>query len=204
MQKWRGYNKVLSGTSLTVPWRWNHSQCTMLINPPSECRALRIFYLNLFPGESKRRRKGQVIASVVRQLLRRWLTEVLPSVSFPVLWAVLSAGGFFRSVASKKKKKKKCCIEKNFRRCWFWVQGNSTHAITMTCASLVTLWSRIHLPKQETWVWSLGQEDPWERKWQPTLVFLPGKSHERKSLGGYSPWGLQRVGHNLATKQQQQ
>ena len=25
--------------------------------------------------------------------------------------------------------------------------------------------------------------------WQPTLVFLPGKSHGRRSLVGYSPWG---------------
>ena len=24
--------------------------------------------------------------------------------------------------------------------------------------------------------------------WQPTPVFLPGKSHGRRSLGGYSPW----------------
>ena len=30
---------------------------------------------------------------------------------------------------------------------------------------------------------------PWGRKWQPTLVFLPGKSHRQKSLVGYSPWG---------------
>ena len=29
------------------------------------------------------------------------------------------------------------------------------------------------------------------------------KSHGQKSLAGYSPWGLQRVEHNLATKQQQ-
>ena len=41
----------------------------------------------------------------------------------------------------------------------------------------------------ETRVWSLGQEDPLERKWQPTPVFLPGKSHRRKSVVGYSPWG---------------
>ena len=26
-------------------------------------------------------------------------------------------------------------------------------------------------------------------KWQPTLVFLPGKSHGRWNLAGYSPWG---------------
>ena len=108
---------------------------------------------------------------------------------------------------------------------------------------------------QETWVRSLGQEDPlekelashssildWEipsivmgfpggsvvkkpvacqcrrlrrrgfepwsrkilcrRKWQPTPVFLPGKSHGQRSLAGYSLWG-HRAGHDLATKQQQ-
>ena len=26
-------------------------------------------------------------------------------------------------------------------------------------------------------------------KWQPTAVFLPGKSHRWRSLVGYSPWG---------------
>ena len=30
---------------------------------------------------------------------------------------------------------------------------------------------------QKTQVQFLGQEDPWRRKWQPTPVFLPGKSH---------------------------
>ena len=30
---------------------------------------------------------------------------------------------------------------------------------------------------------------PWRRKWQPTPVFLPGKSHGLRSLAGYSPWG---------------
>jgi len=28
---------------------------------------------------------------------------------------------------------------------------------------------------------------PWSRKWQPTPVFLPGESHGKKSLVGYSP-----------------
>ena len=37
--------------------------------------------------------------------------------------------------------------------------------------------------------------NPWvgkiscRRKWQPTTVFLPGKSHGWRSLVGYSPWG---------------
>ena len=29
---------------------------------------------------------------------------------------------------------------------------------------------------------------PWSRKWQPTPVFLPGKSHGQRKLSGYSPW----------------
>ena len=29
----------------------------------------------------------------------------------------------------------------------------------------------------------------WRRKWQPTPVLLPGKSHGWRSLVGYSPWG---------------
>ena len=59
-------------------------------------------------------------------------------------------------------------------------------------ASQVTQWERIFLPMQETkrcgfdpWV----RKIPWRRKWQPTLVFLPGKPHGQRGLQGYSPWG---------------
>ena len=31
-------------------------------------------------------------------------------------------------------------------------------------------------------------EDLLKRKWQPTPVLLPGKSHGRRSVVGYSPW----------------
>ena len=43
---------------------------------------------------------------------------------------------------------------------------------------------------------------PWRRKWQPTPVFLPGKSHGQRSLAGCSPWDHERVGHNSVSKQQ--
>ena len=46
---------------------------------------------------------------------------------------------------------------------------------------------------QETWVQSLGREDPWRRKWQPTPVLLPGKSHGWRSLVGYSLWGPEEL-----------
>ena len=36
---------------------------------------------------------------------------------------------------------------------------------------------------------SLGREDPLEKAWQPTPVFLPGKSQGQRSLVGYTPGG---------------
>ena len=42
----------------------------------------------------------------------------------------------------------------------------------------------------------------WRRKWQPTLVFLPGEYQGQRSLAGYSPWGgkesdmTERVAYN--------
>ena len=46
---------------------------------------------------------------------------------------------------------------------------------------------------QETRVRSLGWEDPQRRKWQPTPVRLPGKSHGQRSLVSYSPWGCKEL-----------
>ena len=42
---------------------------------------------------------------------------------------------------------------------------------------------------RETWVQSLGQEDPLEKEMAPHSVLLPGKPHGQRSLIGYSPWG---------------
>jgi len=53
---------------------------------------------------------------------------------------------------------------------------------------------RICLPVYETqglypWVGKI----PWRRKWQPTPVFLPGKSHGQSSLMVYSPWDCKEL-----------
>ena len=34
-----------------------------------------------------------------------------------------------------------------------------------------------------------GRKISWRRKWLPTPVFLPGKSHGQRTLVGCSPWG---------------
>ena len=41
---------------------------------------------------------------------------------------------------------------------------------------------------QETRVRTLGREDPLEKEWLPTLVFLSGEFHGQRSLEG-SSWG---------------
>ena len=46
---------------------------------------------------------------------------------------------------------------------------------------------------QKTRVLSLGWEDSLGRKWQPTPVFLSGKSHGQRSLAGYSPGGRKEL-----------
>ena len=34
---------------------------------------------------------------------------------------------------------------------------------------------------------------PWRKKWKPTPLFLPGKSHGQMSLVGYSPWDCKEL-----------
>ena len=40
----------------------------------------------------------------------------------------------------------------------------------------------------------------WRRKWQPSPVFLPVKSHGQSRVVGYSPQGHKRVRHDWATE----
>ena len=42
---------------------------------------------------------------------------------------------------------------------------------------------------QDTWVRSLGREDPMEKEMATHSSTLPGKFHKMRGLIGYSPWG---------------
>ena len=48
---------------------------------------------------------------------------------------------------------------------------------------------RIHLPMQEIYVRSLGQEDFPRKEMATCFRFLSRESHGQRSLAGYSPWG---------------
>ena len=49
---------------------------------------------------------------------------------------------------------------------------------------------------RETGVQSLDWEDPLEKEIATTPGLLSGKSHGRRSLAGYSPWGRKESGHD--------
>ena len=55
---------------------------------------------------------------------------------------------------------------------------------------------------QETQVQSLGQKDPPEKEMATHSSILAGEIPWAEGPGGVQPMGSQRVGHNLATKQQ--
>ena len=78
------------------------------------------------------------------------------------------------------------------RSWWTTVHGTtksrtqlSTHTHTHTHSPSICL--QCGRPGFDPWV----RKIPWRRKWQPTPVLLPGKSHGQRSLVGYSPWGHQ-------------
>ena len=41
---------------------------------------------------------------------------------------------------------------------------------------------------------------PWRRKWQPTAVFLPGRSHRQRSLAGFEAHGVAKSWTRLSPK----
>ena len=67
--------------------------------------------------------------------------------------------------------------------------GHDWATFTFTWAFLVAQTVKNPPAMQETWVWSLGWEDPWRREWLPSPVFWPGEFHGQRSLPGYSQWG---------------
>ena len=74
----------------------------------------------------------------------------------------------------------------------WWISGKKTNKQTKKNPSANT---------GDTHLIPGSRRSPGRRKWQPTAVSLPGKSHGQRSLADYGPWGL-RVGHDLVTKQQ--
>ena len=66
-------------------------------------------------------------------------------------------------------------------------------------SSLVAQLVKNLLAMQETWVRSLGWEDPLRREWLPAPVFLLGESHGKRKPDRLQCMGWQRVRHDRET-----
>ena len=55
---------------------------------------------------------------------------------------------------------------------------------------------KICLPKQETWVWSLGQEDPLEKEMATHSSILAWEIPQTEEPGGLQSMGSQRIRHD--------
>ena len=88
----------------------------------------------------------------------------------------------------------------------FCILGHGVYPATYEegWASLVVLWYRICLPMQEMWVQSLGQEDALEKEMALHPSSLAWKIPWTEEPSGLPSMELQRVRHDLGTKQQQQ
>ena len=79
-----------------------------------------------------------------------------------------------------------------------------THLHRLCCSLHICLWGKANIG------WLMAQrvknspalqesQVQWRREWQPTRFFLPGEFQGQRSSVGYSPWMLQRVGHDWVT-----
>ena len=150
------------GVSLTVPYRTLHN--AFLSHLTCTTRSLSHF---LSPCPFREGYPGHVFQTVSLPLSN----SVLPVSDkiirwFPILCCQTDRAKalvFFCSLVSHLPP----CLEiyhENFSACWF--------------SSLEPLA-----------VFHSAQHQFRRRQWQPTPVLLPGKSHGRRSLVGYSPWG---------------
>ena len=74
---------------------------------------------------------------------------------------------------------------------FIWLRGRSKDKVNYWAPTWISSLLS-HLLGFCPWVGKM----PWRRKWQPTPVFLAGKSCGQRNLVGYSPWG-RRVWHDL-------
>ena len=67
------------------------------------------------------------------------------------------------------------------------------HTYMYICGALVAQMVKNLPAVWETWVLTLGQEDPLEKGCLPIPVFLSGEFHGQRSLAGCSLWGLKEL-----------
>ena len=108
------------------------------------------------------------VLCIARWVLNQWTTRDVPSFLF-FLNNILVWNNF-RFTGGRKDSTDSSCMD--------FPSGASGKEPTCQCR-------RPRRHGSSSWVGTI----PLRRAWQPTPVFLPGESHEQRSLAGGSPWG---------------
>ena len=114
---------------------------------------------NMFVNYTMRRRDGSLFS-------RGWVPSGNPWLS----WSTQEATELQPSVNACNPG-----IQTHIWASWLFPGGSDGKSFCLQCGR----------PGFDPWVGKI----PWRRQWHPTPVLLPGKSHGRRSLMGYSPWG---------------
>ena len=79
----------------------------------------------------------------------------------------------------------------SFPGSWLFASGGQSIGVSYESYSLLR-WADLETQKKKLQMRkliTLLRLVSWRRRWHPTPVLLPGKSHGRRSLVGCSPWG---------------
>ena len=122
-------------------------------------------------------------------ILNTWVCICVNKIKQPILWQVINFKDWFFSF-----KRVKNCVHRIVRISHllglkaqmdifliYWYPCKCFPGGSMVKESAC----QCRRPGFNLWV----RKITWRRKWQPSSVFLPGKSHGQRHLVGYSPWG---------------
>ena len=166
---------TITSASLVIQWIWLHTDGISVWTVPSSCDRI-VSKETTFPS--------MACFSQVLYILRMLPVSTSPCVNSS--WAnILHDISFYWDYVGIK-------IEKNqpIRRCLWLPRFFPGRSVIKNLPAN----SRDRRYRFDPWV----RKSPWRRKWQPTPVFLPGKSHGQRRLVGYCPWQSQRVRHDWA------
>ena len=110
-------------------------------------------------------------------------------ISFRMDWLVIVVQGTLKSLLQHHSSKSSILWSSAF----FIVQLSHPY---MTTGKTIALTRWTFVSKVMSLLFNMLSRFVRRRQWQPTLVLLPGKSHGRRSLVGYSPWGREELDMN--------
>ena len=150
--------------------------CCPLLLLPSIFPSIRVFLMTQFFTSGGQNIGASASISVLPMNIQDWLPLGLTgliSLQSKGFWTV-----FFNTPQFK--------VSVALRSAFFMVQLSHAYLTTGKTTALIR---QTFVGKVMSLFFNMLSRLVWRRKWQPTPVFLPGKSYRWRNLVGYSSWG---------------